>query len=274
MCAKSPHKGSPPAAKHGLYAMKATVKALGSRVIDRRTMVGKELARWRAELMADLGGEAFVTTQQAVLVELAVRSKLLVDAVDAWLLVQPSLVDRRRRALLPVVRERQQLADGLTRCMTALGVERRKLRSILTEYLEKYDPSGVRTPRNGAGCRHREGGGMTTVLGAAALDGLGGGDSITAQSGVGAYQAWPACARSLAARRHHPTGPLHGGPRGYVPSLERFWSRSGDSWLTAGGSGSSSRRSHGPLRPRPVRSQSQDPPPGTPYSPLSVSLVP
>ncbi len=85
--------------------------------------MGKRLAEWRADLVRDLGGE--VSTQQAAVIDLAVRTRLLLDSVDVWLLAQPSLVNLRRRALLPVVRERQQLGDALARYMAQLGLERR-----------------------------------------------------------------------------------------------------------------------------------------------------
>ena len=57
--------------------------------------------------------------------DLAVRTRLLLDSIDAWLLTQPSLVNQRKRALLPVVRERQALADALARYLAQLGLERR-----------------------------------------------------------------------------------------------------------------------------------------------------
>jgi hypothetical protein len=41
---------------HGTKALKRAVSTLGRRAIDRRTTVGKALAAWRAELIADLGG--------------------------------------------------------------------------------------------------------------------------------------------------------------------------------------------------------------------------
>ncbi len=112
--------------RHGLTRLKAAVRGLGGRVVDRRTTLGKALAEWRQELIQDLGGPDAVSTQARAIVDLAVRTKLLLDSVDAWLLTQPSLVNKRARALLPVVRERQQLADGLSRYLQALGLERRR----------------------------------------------------------------------------------------------------------------------------------------------------
>jgi len=44
----------------------------------------------------DLGGEEALSTQQRALVELAVRDRLLLESVDAWLLAQPQLVNGRK----------------------------------------------------------------------------------------------------------------------------------------------------------------------------------
>lgn len=128
------HSSSEP----GLAALKDAVRVLGKRAIDRRTTVGKALAGWRDELIGDLGGDAAISTQQRALVDLVVRTKLMLDSIDAWLLRQPSLVNARKRALLPVVRERTQLADAIARYLAALGLERRaKPVTPLHEYLAK-----------------------------------------------------------------------------------------------------------------------------------------
>src|SRR5258708_7225905 len=113
------------APKHELNVLKKAVKSLGGRVIDQRTTLGKALAQWRTELIEDLGGPEAVSTQKQALIELAVRSKLLLDSIDTWLLKQPSLVNARRRAVLPVVLQRQHLAESLARSLTQLGLERR-----------------------------------------------------------------------------------------------------------------------------------------------------
>ena len=111
--------------RHGLYRLKATMRALGPRVLDRRTTLGKHLTAWRAALIRDLGGPDTVTTAQQAIVDLAMRTKLLLDSIDAWLLAQPRLVNARTRSLLPVVRERQILADALARYLGQLGLNRR-----------------------------------------------------------------------------------------------------------------------------------------------------
>jgi len=110
--------------KHGLTTLRRTVEAIGGRMLDGRTTLAKQLGVWRADLIRDLGGD--VSTQQAAIIDLAVKTKLLLDSIDAWLLTQPTLVNKRKKALLPVVRERQQLADSLARYLKDLGLERRQ----------------------------------------------------------------------------------------------------------------------------------------------------
>jgi hypothetical protein len=61
--------------RHGLYTMQKAVQTLGSRALpSRSTALGRALHEWRTALIADLGGEDAVLTQQRALVELvAVR---------------------------------------------------------------------------------------------------------------------------------------------------------------------------------------------------------
>src|SRR2546427_12682629 len=74
----------------GVYALENAVVKLGSRALPtRRTALGRVLHEWRVALIVDLGGDETITTQQRALVELAVRTKLLVDSVDAFVLGMP-----------------------------------------------------------------------------------------------------------------------------------------------------------------------------------------
>ena len=74
------------------------------------------------------------------IVETAVRTRLFLEHVDAYLLALPSLVNRQKRALLPIVRERIQLADALSRYLGQLGLERkaRDLTPTLAEIRQQY----------------------------------------------------------------------------------------------------------------------------------------
>lgn len=118
-------KARRPYARTGLNALKARVKIRGLDAIDKRTAAGRALVEWRRDLVSDLGGELAVSAQQRVIIDLAVRTRLYVDSLDSWLVEQPSLVLARRRTVLPVLVERQRLADSLARLLGQLGLERR-----------------------------------------------------------------------------------------------------------------------------------------------------
>ena len=77
--------------------------------------------RWRSDLISELGGEAALTVAQRTLIEQAARTKLFLDALDAWLIEQPKLVNSRKRAVVPALLQRQQLADALARYLTQLA---------------------------------------------------------------------------------------------------------------------------------------------------------
>jgi hypothetical protein len=142
--------------RHGLQPLKVRVKVRGLGAIDRRTAVARALPTWRSELVQDLGGPDGVSAQKRALLDLAYQTKLLLDSVDAWLLEQPTLINARRRTVLPVVLQRQQLADALSRYLQALGLERRgtPARPALVDYVaHRYrrpapvaPASSVRTP--------------------------------------------------------------------------------------------------------------------------------
>lgn len=132
--------------RHGLRSLQTALKTVGDREgwLEGLGEVGATLQAWQADLVADLGGEAAVSAQERAVVELAVKTHLLLESVDRWLLEQPSLVNKSRRQLFPVVLQRQQLADALARYMTQLGLRRRaKPVPSLQEYLAaRYGGSG------------------------------------------------------------------------------------------------------------------------------------
>src|SRR6516162_7958000 len=128
-------KGNSNARKHGLNSLKKAWSQLGNRALDGRSPAAIAIRRWRAELIADVGGDDAVSTQQLAIVDLAGKQKLLLDSIDTWLLAQPSLINARKRMLLPVVQQRQQLADALARYLGQLGLEHRRRVKTLQEVL-------------------------------------------------------------------------------------------------------------------------------------------
>jgi hypothetical protein len=113
--------------------------------VDKRGASARLLVEWRRDLVADLGGEGAVTAQQRALVEVAARTKLYVDHLDAFLMQQRSLVNKTRKTALPVLLQRQALADSLVKHLNMLGLERRsKPVPSLDEYLaSSYAPTAA-----------------------------------------------------------------------------------------------------------------------------------
>lgn len=114
-----------PNQRHGATTLKRAIRELGDRAIDGRTSLGRALEEWKAGIVADMGGSASVSRQQEAIIDMAAKTKLLLDSIDGYLFKQATIVNKRKRAVFPVVRERIQLADALARYLTVLGLERR-----------------------------------------------------------------------------------------------------------------------------------------------------
>jgi hypothetical protein len=124
--------------RDGETILRHAVDTLGSRLLDPESPVGRALAAWRRELIEDLGGPETISTQQAALVDVAVRSKLLLDSIDTWLLNRRSIVDRKTRDVFPAARSRNAFANTLRNVLKDLGMSRRKRElPTLSEYMKQ-----------------------------------------------------------------------------------------------------------------------------------------
>ena len=124
-----------PYVKSGHHTLKRAVRDLGSRAIDMRTSIGRALMQWRAAIVDDLGGPESITTVQHALLDMAVKSKLIMDSIDAWLLTQETLIDEDKKSVYHCVLQRMQLADSLARMLDKIGCQRRVKQLSLEGYL-------------------------------------------------------------------------------------------------------------------------------------------
>jgi hypothetical protein len=124
--------------RHGLSALKARVSARGMAGVDGRTTAMRAVAAWKADLVRDLGGDP--SAQKLTLIDAATKTMLFLNHVDSYLMQQPSLVNKRKRAILPILRERQALVDSLARLLSQIGLER-QARPVpkLDEYIADFD---------------------------------------------------------------------------------------------------------------------------------------
>jgi len=141
-----------PYLRHGLGTLKRAVRVLGSRTLDGRTRIGKALLTWRKDIAQDLGGTEHLSAQQRALLDEAVKLKLMLDSIDGFVLAMPSLVNKAKRSLLPIVKERLALVAQLQSLLRDLGLERRsrELPSLAT-YLAKREPPAA-TDGSERGC--------------------------------------------------------------------------------------------------------------------------
>lgn len=118
--------------------------------LQRLGAVGEELRKWKAALVADLGGDP--STAELAIIELCTRSFLMLESVDKYLLSVPSLVNRQKHRLFNVVLERETLANSLARNLERLGLKRRaKALPSLQEYLaSKREPESEAPPQGEA----------------------------------------------------------------------------------------------------------------------------
>lgn len=132
--------------RNGLHALMGRVKAHGIEALDGRSMAVRAAKAWRTALLNDLGGQENISTQRLAIVDLAVRAKVCLDMIDGWLMSQDSLVNKRRKALIPAVKERQVLADSLSRLLQQIGLERqprpiKSFQEYIAEDNEEAEPA-------------------------------------------------------------------------------------------------------------------------------------
>ncbi len=124
---------------HRLHAARRFMAEYGARALDQRTRAARSLAAWRDAIVTDLGGEENVSAQRHALLDLAVKTKLLLDGLDVWLLNLDSLVNEKGKAA-DVLHVRMRLSDSLAKHLGQLGLERVAVEGTdLTAYVqEKY----------------------------------------------------------------------------------------------------------------------------------------
>lgn len=119
-CRSKRGRGRPPV--HGLVTLRKAVTKLGTRRLDGRSVVALAVRRWAEDVRADLGGD--LSRAQETILEHAARSWLIVQSLDDWILRQPTLVTRKR-TVVPVLMQRQQLLESLARLLDRLGLQRK-----------------------------------------------------------------------------------------------------------------------------------------------------
>lgn len=133
---------SPPSAlngnvTHGDTLLKRAVSKLGSRALDGRTAIAKELEVERRELTLALGGDSEVSPQERALISMIAQKRIRRKIAAQWALRNPDkLFDRRKRSFAPLALQLEQLEESEARLLEKLGLKRRaKQVPSLVDYL-------------------------------------------------------------------------------------------------------------------------------------------
>lgn len=114
---------------HGLHRVKRSIReaqAAGMKLIDARTTAGRALYEQREAWITDRGGPEALSAQQLAILDSALRTKMLLDYCDSYLLqLGDKIVNRRHKRLVPIALQRSQLADTLLRQLIAIGLDRK-----------------------------------------------------------------------------------------------------------------------------------------------------
>ncbi len=109
----------------GFHAAKGAMSKAGPRAIDGRSALARQVRDWRAAVASDLGGLDLLSQQQQTLLDLAAQDVVLLSVADSWLRENPEqIVNKRRRALVPLALERLRIAQHLADTLRTLGLAR------------------------------------------------------------------------------------------------------------------------------------------------------
>lgn len=92
--------------------------------VSGTTPAGYKHRTFVSQLAADLGGPEALSLAQRTMIDLAGRQMLLIDAVDAYVFNAGIVINRGKRSVMPVIRERASLVEGLRSILKDLGLER------------------------------------------------------------------------------------------------------------------------------------------------------
>jgi hypothetical protein len=128
------------AAVHGHYGRKVALKGVDCSEIesafDQRTKLGRFIFEKAHAIYKDGGGREQFSELKRDLTGHYVITDLLLQQLNVYLLDQPSLVNKRKKTVLPILLERNRLIETLMKLASAIGIERTPTPVLsLQEYL-------------------------------------------------------------------------------------------------------------------------------------------
>jgi hypothetical protein len=135
----TPAKGPRGYRRSGFHTAKGALSRRGLSALDGRSAIARAVRDWRAAVAADLGGAELLSQAQRTLLDVAAQDVVLLSVADAWLReAAHGIINRRRRAFVPLVEQRLRVASHLAGLLETLGLKR-VVKDVpsLAEYLSR-----------------------------------------------------------------------------------------------------------------------------------------
>jgi hypothetical protein len=111
--------------KSGFHGTAAALSRSGLSALDGRSALARAVRDWKAAVAEDLGGDVTLSQAQRTLLEAAAVDVVLLGVADAWLRENASsVVNKRKRAFVPLVEQRLRVATHLAGLLETLGLKR------------------------------------------------------------------------------------------------------------------------------------------------------
>ena len=123
-----PGRGAPSGNKnaetHGYYRRKIKLEAVSFEDLNFSSSGGEQLPKRFIELLNHCGGEHLVSAVRRRIIERVVFTEYQLDCLDLYLVeLGPRIVNRRKRTLIPIVRERDALVSMLRKLYDQIGLD-------------------------------------------------------------------------------------------------------------------------------------------------------
>lgn len=90
--------------------------------LNKRDPHVRQLLALRDDIITSRGGHDALTPQALAIIDIVLKEMILLGHIDMYLLSLDSIINRRRKSLLPIVRERMSVADSLIKHLSVIGL--------------------------------------------------------------------------------------------------------------------------------------------------------
>ena len=117
-------KGNNNRETHGFYRRKTKLERVSFNDLNFSSAGGEQLRKRHYELLQHCGGEEFVSAVRRRVIERVIFCEYQLDCLDLYLAgLGPRIINRRKRGLIPIVRERDALVNTLIRLYDQIGLD-------------------------------------------------------------------------------------------------------------------------------------------------------